>query len=166
MNYFKRKTHKLIDWLVRKSDYTKDIKHLNINTRNGDVTIINSPTGNCQMFSIKQFDRLLYMNDKKFKSIIQKAKSFTNKDILFLDINKFNLTKTLNKLNYCYDVIVKEQYHSSNGSTMVILILKYSYKRHNDYLRKLSTEEDVITRYRFPGESRKDFFFRTIKSMQ
>lgn len=144
MSYLKEKIHKIIEFLIYKSDYKQDIKSFNIKTRGGTVTIINSPTGNCQLFCIKKFNRLLYIDDNKFKSIIKKCIHFTNKKLLLLDINWYYVNETLERLEYTFDVVSNIKYESSNGSIMHILILKYNpyktilYKKNDKKLKKKS----------------------------
>jgi len=159
MSYFKKKIHKIIKWLIKKSDYQFKIKHLEFNTRSGCATVINSPTGNCQMYTIKKFDRLLHLPDIKFKNYIEESLYFTGKKILFLDINYYNLKTTLDKLNYCFDVIEKVNYKSTNLSSMVLVLLKYNpTKKIKDLEKQIDDYNSILTRE--PGESRITFFHR------
>lgn len=101
MTYIKRKIHSIISYLIQKFDYqVEGIKHLQLHSRNGISTVINSPTGNCQMFTIKKFNNIVNTSDKKFKHFIEKSLMFTHKKLLLLDINRYNLDKTKKRLDY------------------------------------------------------------------
>lgn len=90
-------------------------------------TFVESPTYNCQLFSIGGFDNIIgYYKTKTIsaKEIFQHILNVTSKSIVLLDINEEHVKDTLEIFKEADSIILNYPYKSSNGSNMVILMIQ------------------------------------------
>lgn len=122
-----------IEKLKYSNEYDKDIKinvynDINSNELTGflELSIINSPIGNCQISSVRNMKHILsyWKRDKDFVfKIIDYLFENTSKPILLFDINEsyeYHLDEIiLDK----YRLISKQKYKSTNSSNMIIYLV-------------------------------------------
>lgn len=100
-------------------------KSLSFKLSNGykiEITFSISPFGNCQNFAISNFENLLQGSDKDIYFFLLKTVFLSGKRLLIIDIKYNRLERIKNLFNDC--IIFEQPYESTNGSKMIILMIK------------------------------------------
>jgi hypothetical protein len=100
-------------------DYSFKISHKTFKNVNFTVNIIASPTGNCQLCSVRYFEQILINSSDIKKQLLEIGEI---KKLILIDI----YSSLKDKLKLSIDknaIILEEDYISSNNSKMSILII-------------------------------------------
>lgn len=89
-----------------------------------DIYVYQSPFLNCQMFSIGGLNQLLYVDDEVISSFIKGCIKFTIKTQLCIDLMRDHSKIILSKLEPYIDEINSMEYINTNGTKMVIHVIK------------------------------------------
>jgi hypothetical protein len=111
---------------IRKTDpfnnfyiFKLKIQDLQYNTFTRSIDIISSPTGNCQLVSVRNFDSLL-LNSSHLKEQLVEIGHI--KSLIFIDIKNTLKTKLYSKIDK-KAIISESDYVSSNNSEMCAIII-------------------------------------------
>ena len=112
---FIKKTDPFNDFYI----YRLKIQDLQYNTLTRTIDVISSPTGNCQLLSIRKFDSLL-LNSSHLKDQLIEIGHI--KPLIFIAIKQSLKTKLYSKINK-KAIISESDYVSSNNSQMCAIII-------------------------------------------
>ena len=86
--------------------------------------VIENPTGNCQLFSVKYFNDALRMSDsdEMMKNIIRDFKALASKPQMLVDVDQ-SYEGRLDKLFRPEQFLVKSKYTNGTGSNMMICVI-------------------------------------------
>lgn len=105
--------------------YTRDERHF------GYITVNEAPTSNCQLFTIGDFQELLYLNKEEFLKVLDYIRlKLIDKKMLLLDINYNNLIVTKKLFKNISKSIINKKYTNSNGNTMVLMIIHLDFIKY------------------------------------
>lgn len=87
-------------------------------------SIAESPTGNCQLFSVRYFgDIIANRDDKEVKDIIKDFKRLTSKSQMLIDVLKL-YEERIDKLFDSEQILSKSHYNNGTNNKMIIYIIK------------------------------------------
>lgn len=91
-----------------------------------------SPTGNCQMFSISGFNMLLStLKDEEIHALIDKlAENIFDKYVMLIDVDQ-SYKSRIKKL-YPYGILSSAPYVSTNESDMIVVVIKVREPEEDD----------------------------------
>jgi len=88
------------------------------------IQIVHSPFGNCQTFSLMQAKQLRHLSDPELSLFLETACRVTDKTQMVIDLQYIMAEKILPKLKPLCKDIQKIEYISTNGSNMVLCLVK------------------------------------------
>ena len=120
-------TIKLSDGIIMTHKYFDGIKIIETSVKPsngiGRITYIYSPTGNCQMASMRNSFLITFFSESEIKNYLKSIFTLKlNKPIILLDVKNFYLSDVINKLSPYCKKIHRKSYISSNLSEMTLLM--------------------------------------------
>lgn len=104
-----------------------NFKYKDTDNYSHSLTVVYGPTCNCQMFSIRNFDKFAALDLDSAKRLLKEVCLSVGKGIVLIDIKDYILNSaTINKLFEKAEIIVNQPYESTNGSEMVLMMIKTS----------------------------------------
>jgi hypothetical protein len=90
----------------------------------GNIQIVHSPFGNCQTFSLMQAKQLIHLSDSELSLFLEKVCRVTDKTQMVIDLQAGMSKEIFPKLEPLCKHIQKIVYTSTNGSSMVLCLVK------------------------------------------